>query len=341
MSDARESLRLARKPTQRTIAEITGLAVTTVSRALAGDEKIAERTRAQVAEVAREIGYVPDRAAQRLRTGRSNVIALVLDPHSEILGFSSSMISGISGVLHDTTFHLVLMQYAIDEPPMDPIRRIVRNRLADGLILARTEPQDPRVAYLMRTGFPFVTHGRTEMAAHPWLDYDNAAFARMAVERLVGAGRRRLALVAPAPKYSFNAHMREGFRAAVAAHGVTGLVAQGFTIHDTPGAITCGVREMAQGAEAPDGWICPGEIAAMAVQAGLTDCGQVIGRDVDLVAKQTSEVGNLFRPRLTAIYEDIEEAGRRLAQLLLARIRGEDPAALHHLQIPVWAGEDG
>ena len=92
MSDSPESLRTQGRPTQRTIAEITGLAVTTVSRALAGDEKIAERTRHQVAEVAREIGYVPDRAAQRLRTGRSNVIALVLDPHSEILGFSSTKI---------------------------------------------------------------------------------------------------------------------------------------------------------------------------------------------------------------------------------------------------------
>ena len=75
----------------------------------------------------------------------------------------------------------------------------------------------------------------------------------------------------------------------------------------------------------------------MAVQAGLTDCGLVIGRDVDLVAKQTSEVGNLFRPRLVAIYEDIEEAGARLAELLLARIAGEDPAMLSHLQTPEWA----
>ena len=337
MSEKSESPTGLTKPTQRTIADLTGLAVTTVSRALAGDEKIAAKTRRQVADVAREIGYVPDRAAQRLRTGRTNVIALVLDPHSEILGFSSSMISGVSRKLHDTPFHLVLMQYGIDESPMTPIRNIVRNRLADGLILARTEPQDPRVSYLMRTEFPFVTHGRTSLQTHPWLDYDNAAFAAMAVERLAERGRRRLALVPPASQFTFSAHMVDGFRCAAEQHGLSAVVPRDFTIHDGPEEITLGVQAMAAGPEAPDGWICPGEIAAMAVYAALSDAGHVVGEDVDLVAKQTSSVFDLFRPKLTSIYEDIEGAGARMADLLLARIDGADPADLHHLQTPRWA----
>ncbi len=337
MAEKSESPAGLTKPTQRTIAEITGLAVTTVSRALAGDEKIALRTRRQVADVAREIGYVPDRAAQRLRTGRTNVIALVLDPHSEILGFSSSMISGISRKLHDTPFHLVLMQYGIDESPMTPIRNIVRNRLADGLILARTEPQDPRVAYLMRAGFPFVTHGRTSMKTHPWLDYDNAAFAAMAVDRLAERGRKRIALIPPAAQFSFSAHMIDGFRHAAARHGLDTVVPKDITIHDSPEDITHGVQALAAGPDAPDGWIAPGEIAAMAVHAALSDAGFKIGEDVDLVAKQTSAVFDLFRPKLTSIYEDIEGAGARMADLLLARIEGADPADLHHLQTPSWA----
>ena len=53
-----------RRPTLRTISEMTGFAVATVSRALADDPQIAASTRATVAEAARQVGYVPDRAAR-------------------------------------------------------------------------------------------------------------------------------------------------------------------------------------------------------------------------------------------------------------------------------------
>jgi hypothetical protein len=62
------------RATLRTLAQATGLAATTISRALANDPRIAAQTRALVAEAALAHGYMPDRAAQRLRTGRTKVI---------------------------------------------------------------------------------------------------------------------------------------------------------------------------------------------------------------------------------------------------------------------------
>ncbi len=152
------------KPTLRTLSALTGYAITTVSRALANDPRIAQSTREAVHRAAAEIGYIPDRAAQRLRTGRTQVISLVLDPHSEILGFSGSMIAGIAEGLSGTRYHISITQYALEEDPMRPILHIVRNQLADGIIFARTRPEDERVKFLLSHDFPFVTHGRTELA---------------------------------------------------------------------------------------------------------------------------------------------------------------------------------
>ena len=160
--------RQAAETDTRTLAALTGYAVTTVSRALANDPRIAQSTRDAVARAAAEIGYIPDRAAQRLRTGRTQVISLVLDPHSEILGFSGSMIAGIAEGLRGTRYHISITQHALEEDPMRPILHIVRNQLADGIIFSRTRPQDERVKFLLAHDFPFVTHGRTEIAAaHP------------------------------------------------------------------------------------------------------------------------------------------------------------------------------
>ena len=107
--------------------------------------------------------------------------------------------------------------------PLDPVRYIVETGSADGVIFSRTEPQDARVRYLHERGFPFATHGRTEMGIeHPFFDFDNARYAEIAVERLVARGRRRLALLPPprAPDL-FAGTWRRGSAAAVERHDLS------------------------------------------------------------------------------------------------------------------------
>ena len=323
------------RPTLRSISKMTGLAVATVSRALSGDPKIALRTRERVARVAEAIGYVPDPAAKRLRTGRTSVIALVLDPHGEIIDFSGSMISGIADVVRDTGYHLTLTQSQIGEDPMLPIRRIVRNRLADGLIFARTEPRDPRVAFLLEARFPFVTHGRTKLGRHAWLDHDNDAFAEIAVRRLAEKKRRRISIIPPPRRYSFAEHMLSGFDRAVRAAGVTGETPEDYDLNSVSGEIYDGIARRLALPDPPDGWICPGEIAAIAACAAIGDAGLALGRDADLVAKQTNPVFDLFRPRIDTVHEDIPGAGAGMARALLALIGGADAEELQVLQAPV------
>jgi len=322
------------KPTQKDVADKTGYAVTTVSRALAGDPQIAARTRSKIAEAAAAIGYVPDRAAQRLRTGRTNVIALVLDPHGELLDFSGSMISGFADVVRGTRYHLNLTQYQLGEDPLAPIQNIVRNRLADGIVFARTEPQDARVRYLLETDFPFVTHGRTDIGGHAWYDYDNAAFAQEAVEQLGAMGRRRILIVPPSPKYTFGRHMRDGFRPAIDRLGATGILPKDFDLNSPATMIHQRLLKLLSGPERPDGFIMAGEIAAMAGLAAIEDAGLKLGADIDMVAKQTSRVFDLHRPRIETIFEDIEEAGRIMAQTLLSEIIGAPSSARQALQSP-------
>ena len=86
----------SRRPTLKTIAFMTGLGVTTVSRALKDAPEIGEETRRRVQLVARQVGYRPNRAGVRLRTGKTNVISLVLDTDEQIMGFVSDIIYGIS-----------------------------------------------------------------------------------------------------------------------------------------------------------------------------------------------------------------------------------------------------
>lgn len=324
-----------RKPTLRTIAELTGLAVTTVSRALGGAPQIALETRQRVRRVAEEIGYLPDRAAQRLRTGRTNVITLILDPHDEILGFGTSLVQGLTEALRDTSYHLVITPHFPNMPSLDPVRYIMRNRMADGMVFSRTEPFDERVKLLLEHGFPFISHGRTELgAAHPYVDYDNFSFAYEATMRLIAKGRQRLSIMLPPRRFTFFQHTQYGFMTAVRETGVAFEVADGIDLDSPAAEIQAHVYKRLGEPNPPDGFICCGEVSALAVMAAISDRNLVPGMDVGIVAKQTSGLFSLVRPQVDTIYEDIAESGLQLGRLLLAAIGDADPVGLQIVQKP-------
>jgi LacI family transcriptional regulator len=317
--------RLKKRPTLRTIAEITGLAVTTVSRALSNAPEIAEATRTRVAKVADEVGYVPDPAAQRLRTGRSNVISFLLSPHDELLGFSNSMTMGLTRALRDTNFSLIITPSFEDTSEVKTIESILRNKMADGILLTRTEPFDERVRILMEHNFPFVSHGRTEFSStHLYLDYDNEAFSRLAVKRLVEKGCKHLATILPDRKFTFYRHLKYGFTSSVIDAGVQYSVPEDVNLDSSPEAIYQSISKLLATDNPPDGFVCAGEVAAMTIMACLDDYGKQVGKDAHILTKQTSPLYDHIRPKVDTIFENIVLAGEEMGKLLIQQIQNKD-----------------
>lgn len=331
-----ERLGVRRPPTLKTISQITGLALTTVSRALKDGPELSVETRARVREVAEQIGYRPHRAGVRLRTGRTFVIGLILDQNVTIAEFERRIILGISRVLVPTNYHLVVMPLIRNADVMEPVRYFVETSAADGLIFTHTQPHDPRVRYLLDRDFPFVAHGRTEIRdPHPYYDFDNEQLLLDAVDRLVERGRRRLALVAPHNVLTCARHMITGFHKGIAKHdGVEGAIMDGIHLDSDPEEFRAAARAMASGPHPADGVICANETRCISLMAGLQDAGLAVGRDVDVIAKKTSDLLDHVTPAIDSFFEDLIFAGEELARLLLMRIAGATVGELQTLAEP-------
>lgn len=322
------------RPTLRTIAAQLGVSQGTVSRALANDPLIARETRDRVRATAEEVGYMPDRAARSLRTGLTGTVILILNPHDEILGFGTSLIRGITNALHGTN-HQLLVLPDFEDRENSVIKRIVRNRLADGVIISRTEPNDLRVRYLIENNFPFVSHGRTELATpHPYVDFDNYGFAFQAARSVIAAGSLNPFILLPPRRFTFANHLLHGFTSATASAGLSGKVLPEVTLDSSGEEIRASIAGALQGANPPDGLVMPGEISGLAALAAVHDTALQPGKDVHLAVKQTSGVFGLVRPRVTCLFEDLVEAGGLMAELLLRRIADEAPERLQVLLGP-------
>ena len=311
------------------------MAVATVSRALNDAPDIGDATKRQVRETAARVGYRPNRAGVRLRTGKTNVISLVLSTDHDMMNHTARLISSVAAGLRNTPYHMIITPYFATEDPMDPVRYIVETGSADGIILNQTTPRDPRVSYLMRRNFPFATHGRTDWASeHAFFDFDNDAYAELAVGALAHRGRRNVLLILPPHTQNYAIEMRVGAECKARALGVNTTPLENATSDDPSQQIEEAVQQYAQDNPGIDGIICASTTACMAATAAVERIGHSLGKDIDIAGKEAIPFLKRFRPSILTVFEDVSKAGQFVAEATMKRIADPTGAPMQYLQVP-------
>ena len=322
------------RPTLKTIAAETGLAIATVSRALKDAPDIGEETKRRVRETAERLGYRPNRAGVRLRTGKTNVIAVTLSTVSDMSN-PSQLIYSIADALRGTAYHLVVTPFFPDQDPMEPIRYIVETESADGVVLNQTTVHDPRVKYLTERGFPFVTHGRTDMGIeHFYFDFDNEAYARIGVRALAAKGRRNLLLLRPPVDHSYSVHMTKGFMEEAQTLGLSCAIMPDANSDSPADQIEAALTRLMAGDHPVDGILTGSPSSAVAAVAGAEKAGRKIGGDFDIVSKEANHFLHRFRKEIIVVEENVGRAGSFLTRALMAAIERRAPERGQFLDRP-------
>ncbi|MFT4744050.1 MAG: LacI family transcriptional regulator [Yoonia sp.] len=321
------------KPTLKTIALMSGLAVPTVSRALNDAPDIGKKTKELVRKIADEIGYVPNRAGVRLRTGRTNVISLVMSTQHD--NHTAHLISSVASGLVGTRFHLNVTPYSPQDDLLKPIRYIVETGSADAIILNQIEPEDVRIAYLMERKFPFATHGRSNWAdSHPYYDFDNGAFGQFAIDLLASRGRKSILAVAPPQRQSYGVHLVNGLQGAADANNQTLNVLDNVSSDDPPGPVIEQVTAYLRTHPETDAIVAASTTSAMASVGALESLGMTVGQEIDVLSKEATPFLQLFRANILSMSESVGEAGDFLAKAAIQAIREPDLPPMQFLEVP-------
>ena len=138
------------------MAEDLGVSKTTVSRALSGNGRVSEATRARVVQYAKEKNYVPNMLARGLVTQQSYNISLVFSRQFGNLAapFLRKTVSAVYDIATRNDYDVLMTM--VGEQETSPMQRLLVNRKIDGVILARTLERDPLIPMLQKSGKPVV-----------------------------------------------------------------------------------------------------------------------------------------------------------------------------------------
>ena len=312
-------------PTLEEVAAVAGVSRATVSRVVNGSPKVLPDTVAAVNAAIAELGYVPNRAARALVTRRTDSVALVVpEPDSRVFSdpFFARMLHGVSTTLAPTPSQLVLL---IEQAEGDDQRllRYLRGGHVDGAIVISHHGRDTILDELVRLPLPIVFSARPLGIDIPvaTVDVDNVAGARTAVEHLLGTGRRRIGTVTGPQDMTAAVDRLTGFQEALAAAGLPAdAVADGdFTAEGGEQA----ARELLERHPDLDGIFVASDLMATEVLRVLVQSGRRVPGDVAVVGYDDSSVATMTVPRLTTVRQPVEQLGRRLAEIVLAKIAGE------------------
>ncbi len=275
-----------------------GVAPSTVSRAFNNPRILKPDTVARVLATAAELGYVPNRHAQALTTGRSGLVGLVIRDVSN--PFFARAIRATQREAERLSLNAIVVECDSDA---DREQRLIERVLpqVEGLVLASTRLSTARLTELaQRTSFVLVNS-------------DVAGFARVLVSAsealdegirmLADTGARRLAYVG-GPPYSWSETERRGTVRRVAAEQqlmVTYFSADMGTYRE-------GRAAAASIAEAQvDAVVAFDDVIAHGVLDGLAILGVRVPGDVRLLGCDDA-LPIETHPRLSTVRLDIEQA---------------------------------
>lgn len=317
------------------LANSLGLSISTVSRALNGYTDVSAATRERVKAAALAMNYQPHPVAHRLATGKTGAVALLYPQQQTKYQEASfaALVSGIEEALQGHDLFVLSVGIPLGEQEMPQLERFVSARIVDGLILVRTQVNDPRIAWLQARGMPFVTLGRTvQNAPHAWVDTDNEGAFEQATRALIAQGHRRIALINGNPIMTFAALREQGFKKAL-RDGKLNATQCPVSYTDMSGSASQSVTaQWLAMPHRPTAIVCVTDAMALGAMRAIKAQGLRVGHDVSVVGYGNTEAGQYNEPPLATIDHNIEANGRDLARLLLRAIAGEAPEGLHAIE---------
>jgi len=311
--------------TIKDIAKYLGISTGTVSRALQKSSRVSKETIQKVEEAAKKLKYRPNITAQRLVSGRTHNIGVILSKdireYTSVQLFNSIILNGILEVAEAHNYNL---NFAIDSQgeKQGALQRIIQNKDVDGALIINVVNEDI-IASLRTNGIPVVLiDNHFDNHSEYAVNNDDRYGAYIATKHLISLGYQSIGLIGITEE-AFHRECLSGYLQALAEYGLrieSPFIQKGSGSMESAYDIT---RKIIKQKKFPRAFFVVTDEMAIGVIRAVKDSGLNVPQDIAVVGMDDIPLLDYVDPPLTTVRIYIAEMGRTAVGMLLDLIRGQ------------------
>ncbi len=322
------------------VAELAGLspaAVSSVMNGRAKERRIGQKSVERVEAAIRQLGYVPNIAARRLRAtapGTSQAVLAVVTAAEAPLLLVSRAVQALQELVDSlaggTTRYTVSIEL-FHAGRLAELPGVSDRHHFSAAIIANTIPVDDEFLAANRIPYPVVLLGR-RVAGYPSV-MESSATGREAAGLLIDSGCRDCAVLYPALGTAALGNRVHEFAETISRRGGGQMLSILCADRSEEAGYDAMKRHLA-GSAVADGFFAVNDTIAIGACRAILESGRRIPEDVCIVGVGDHPVSAFLTPSLTCVGSSETEMHRAAARLLLELVEGRSPARMH-VEVPL------
>ena len=332
--------------TIKDIANRTGLGIATISKYINGGT-VRPENREAIQNAIEELNYTVNTFARGLKTNQSKTIGIVIDELSN--PFITSIVTVIVDVLWEHGYAATVCDCRTDEERECKAVESLVGRMVDGIISMSVCQDGRHLGPAMEKKLPIVLvdralNRRFQYEAIDAVIVDNVQAAQSATEMLIERGHEKIGIIVGQPTL-FTAQQRLlGYRQALITHG---LCPDDSYIQHSDQTVDGGQQGMRTLlAKHPDltGVLVTNYDTSVGALLELRQSGKSAPQDISYIG---FDVGNKelplsrFTQSPTAVHQPLSGIGRKAAELIIERLRGQEEISSRTITLPTAIFDGG
>ena len=308
---------------QREIANLLGVNVSTVSRALRGLEGVSQELRQKILSLAKEQGYRPNPFAVSLRYDTTRTIGIVVPDVS--FNHYAQIVKRIEAEARKVGYMCIITdsddKYENEKNCID----LLVNMHVEGIIicLAQETTDFSHIQHLSRIHMPVVLFDRDADIDISSVIINDAESAREVTNRLIDGGAKRIAFLGGPNKMKQTSERKHGYLEALRERGIPiqkELVKCNFISFNSGLSDTNDLLDLP---EPPDAIIASHGLLTTSAMKAIESRGLRIPEDISIVGYMSDWISDVLTPRVSFVKQNQKELGLKAIKLLHDQMDGD------------------
>ena len=303
------------------IARELNISITTVSFILNGkarEKRISNELVEKVLKFVEEVNYVPNQLAKSLRTGKTNIVGLIVEDISNV--FFANVARLIEENANKRGYKIFYCSSENDREKTSQLIKLFRERQIDGYIITPCEGIEKDILSLIDDKCKVVLFDRYLPAIEcNHIIVDNHAGTFQAIEHLIEQGYENIALVTLDSTQTQMQDRLEGYRQALENHNKKPIIKK-LPFHENPEKTIEDIIELLQAENTIDAIFFATNYLAVSGLEAIKRLKLNIPSDIGIIAFDDHDLFRLYTPSITVVAQPIEEMSEKIMSILLDQI---------------------